>query len=208
MAEEVPSQEKDRVQPDNITINTQLKTLCDRTVHWLVNIFGTLNKPEMIQNAWKLCHIGDLNLSWESLTSMEAQDILHDLYLDDHKFNNELKKIHSSEDLNLTTQDVTVADTDNGFALNQGELVTVKSLTSDSAVPLEAVLGYFESNMQGQDLISNFNVKSEYRVSTEGGLELSANAECALEEVIGKVGHGQRNKKKNTLYSSMTYGEH
>ncbi|KAG2343786.1 hypothetical protein BDR05DRAFT_854212, partial [Suillus weaverae] len=56
-------------------------TLHDWSVHWVVEAYKLINKPDIVQKAFSLCKTGTtpFNLSFKSLASVEACWVLHDL---------------------------------------------------------------------------------------------------------------------------------
>ena len=115
VVQEVLTQLKSGVPISEVKIDTTLKILCNQTVHWLWTAFKSLNNPEIMKKvcltlvfvcsfccfiltlsqAWKMCKAGPFDLSYESLTSCEAQQALHDLPNMDPTFFIEISQPHS-----------------------------------------------------------------------------------------------------------------
>jgi len=99
----------------DVRIDTTLKVLRDRTVHWLWTAFKSLNNSESVKKvrsrhqiilpfrcfilkliqAWKMCRAGHLIYSYKSLTSCEARQALRDLPITDPAFFAEISKPRS-----------------------------------------------------------------------------------------------------------------
>ncbi|KAG2153498.1 uncharacterized protein EDB93DRAFT_1046627, partial [Suillus bovinus] len=63
-----------------IRLDTMLPTLRDRSLHWLINGYHAINKPNIVKQAFFQCKAGtSFNLSFESLTSREVLQMLHDV---------------------------------------------------------------------------------------------------------------------------------
>ncbi|KAG2040829.1 hypothetical protein BDR03DRAFT_979694 [Suillus americanus] len=68
--------------PGDIQLYVTKPTLRDRSVQWFVEAFKLINEPAIIQQAFSLCTAGidsSFNLSFDSLTSVEARRTLRDL---------------------------------------------------------------------------------------------------------------------------------
>ena len=115
VVQEVLTQLKQGTPVSDVKIDTTLKVLRDRTVHWLWTAFKSLNNSESVKKvrsmhliilpfrcfilkfiqAWKMCKAGQFDLSYESLTSREARQALHDLPNTDPAFFAEISKPRS-----------------------------------------------------------------------------------------------------------------
>ncbi|KAF8555326.1 hypothetical protein OG21DRAFT_1386419, partial [Imleria badia] len=63
-----------------IRLDTTLPTLQNQSLCWLLNGYHTINKPDIIQQAFAQCKAGTLfNLSFDSLTSCEALHALREV---------------------------------------------------------------------------------------------------------------------------------
>ncbi|KAG0706433.1 hypothetical protein DFH29DRAFT_772680, partial [Suillus ampliporus] len=65
-----------------IRLDTMLPTLRDRSLHWLINGYHAINKPDIVRQVSTLTFTS-FNLSFESLTSREALQALHDVEKND-----------------------------------------------------------------------------------------------------------------------------
>ncbi|KAG0700549.1 hypothetical protein DFH29DRAFT_876534 [Suillus ampliporus] len=68
--------------PDDILLDVTKPILHDRSVWWFVEAFKLINKPDIVVKAFSLCTAGadnTFNLSFDSLTSVEACHMLRDL---------------------------------------------------------------------------------------------------------------------------------
>ncbi len=74
---------RDGTELQNIRLKTDIGTLCDRTVSWLVGVFNHINKPEIVKKAFEKCEIGTFNLSFESITSAAALQELRNVQLNE-----------------------------------------------------------------------------------------------------------------------------
>jgi hypothetical protein len=115
VVQEVLSQLKQGIAVSDVKIDTTLKVLRDRTVHWLWAAFQSLNTPEKIKKvftyhslfvncraylsdllqAWSMCKAGQFNLSYDSLTSHEARQALRNLPNTDPTFFAEISQPRS-----------------------------------------------------------------------------------------------------------------
>lgn len=65
------------VEPENILLPIDIKTLRDASVAWQMQAWETVgNQPEKVQDAWKRCTAKGRDLSWECLTSDETRAAL------------------------------------------------------------------------------------------------------------------------------------
>ncbi|KAG1769712.1 hypothetical protein EV702DRAFT_1202739 [Suillus placidus] len=68
--------------PDDIRVDVTKQILHDHSVRWFVETFKLINKPDIVVKAFSLCTAGadnTFNLSFDSLTSVEAHCMLRDL---------------------------------------------------------------------------------------------------------------------------------
>ncbi|KAG0700180.1 hypothetical protein DFH29DRAFT_807903 [Suillus ampliporus] len=68
--------------PDDIQLDVTKPILHDRSVQWFVEASKLINKPDIVVKAFSLCTAGadnTFNLSFDSLTSVEARRMLRDL---------------------------------------------------------------------------------------------------------------------------------
>ncbi len=70
-------------EPQNVRLKTDIASLRDRTVNWLVTAFKHINKPEIVKKAFEKCESGVFNLSFESITSAAALQELRNVQLND-----------------------------------------------------------------------------------------------------------------------------
>ncbi|KAG1900160.1 uncharacterized protein F5891DRAFT_1188852 [Suillus fuscotomentosus] len=69
-----------------------LPTLHDRSLHWLINGYHAINKPNIFRQAFFQCKAGtSFNLSFDSLTSHEALQVLRDVEKNDVKTWDQIK---------------------------------------------------------------------------------------------------------------------
>ncbi|KAG1802557.1 uncharacterized protein BJ212DRAFT_1285682, partial [Suillus subaureus] len=65
-------------------LNTTIGTLHDWSLQWVINGYHTINKPELVKQAFFMCKAGEnFNLSFTSLTSQEVLQYLHDVQKND-----------------------------------------------------------------------------------------------------------------------------
>ncbi|KAG2133095.1 hypothetical protein BD769DRAFT_1354292, partial [Suillus cothurnatus] len=65
--------QKNQDSPSALWLDTTLPTLHDHSVQWLLHGYHTINKPEVIKQAFASCHAGpSFNLSFDSITSHKA----------------------------------------------------------------------------------------------------------------------------------------
>ncbi len=69
--------------PQNVRLKTDIATLRDRTVQWLVTAFKHINKPETVMKAFEMCKSGEFNLSFKSITSVAALQELRNVQLNE-----------------------------------------------------------------------------------------------------------------------------
>ncbi|KAF9545738.1 hypothetical protein CPC08DRAFT_617741, partial [Agrocybe pediades] len=56
-----------------------IATLRNHSVTWLWNMYRAVNNPALVKKAFELCRVREWNLSFENLTSFEAQERLRNL---------------------------------------------------------------------------------------------------------------------------------
>ncbi|KAH9913097.1 uncharacterized protein B0H18DRAFT_852976, partial [Fomitopsis serialis] len=88
-----------------VLLKKDIKTLRNRSAQWLVNGFKAINKEEIVKNAFRFCAVGDLNLSYESLTSLETKRALLDLRQSDPEFYAEITSGRADEPLATSDSD-------------------------------------------------------------------------------------------------------
>lgn len=188
-------------QLDDVIIDTTLGVLRNHTVKWMWNAFEKLNKPKIIKKAWAMCKAGDLNLSYESLTSFEAGQALRDLPVSDPAFYAELIGQRSRQPAPSLSADEAESED-----LEENNLDV---FGDDSGVPLKEVL-----RVQGEPVTETAGEVIEgddrdYLPEDGGGLISNADAETVFVECVNNVtvdatprGRGLRTKRKNVLYSS------
>jgi hypothetical protein len=142
-----------------------------------------------------MCKAGEFNLSYASLTSLEARRVLCELPESDPDFWAELTQPRTRLSAPaLTTEEALEEDADAMDLDNPGD---------DSVVPLEVV---------AELMAGDADISDEFVPGDEWGLVSTADAEETLREVIEGVeidttqatkngeGRGQRKKMKNRLY--------
>ncbi|KAG8786824.1 hypothetical protein FRC12_016212 [Ceratobasidium sp. 428] len=74
--------------PSEIANDTTLKTLRNRSVHWVLEGYNSINNSDLVKKAFELCSVPgtDFNLSYESLTSREARSAILELRSTDPTF--------------------------------------------------------------------------------------------------------------------------
>ncbi|KAH7905095.1 hypothetical protein BJ138DRAFT_978747, partial [Hygrophoropsis aurantiaca] len=68
-------------EPSALRLDTTLPALRDRSLSWLVDGYCAINDPKIVKQAFALCTVdnGRFNLSFESLTSRPAIQILREV---------------------------------------------------------------------------------------------------------------------------------
>ncbi|KAF8166376.1 hypothetical protein BJ912DRAFT_243071 [Pholiota molesta] len=157
---------------------------------------------KVVKKAWEMCRVGvhDANLSYESLTSPTARQMLRDLPITDPDFFAELTRVRNSPPV-LTDEEAQLEDV---------EVSELDVPSDDSAVPLEAVEDALHGALPMDDIEQEFIV-GEY------GLVSAAEAEETLVESVNDVvldttsivdqglGRGRRKKFRNMLYLASNY---
>jgi hypothetical protein len=207
----------------DVKLDTGIKILRDRTVHWIWTAYQALNKPAIIKKvsfnfsyhfiaydlcqAWEMCRAGEFNLSYTSLTSREASKALRELVTVDPAFWAEITQSRSRGSIlpMLTSQQE---------ALEDLEECAVDVHGDDSEVPMTDVISAHTQVIEHADPMDHDNDDKLYIVGEEGGLVSIADAESTtMESVNGETtdatrasqaveGRGKRKKCANVLYSS------
>ncbi|KAI1782660.1 hypothetical protein LXA43DRAFT_873925, partial [Ganoderma leucocontextum] len=86
VVQETLGQLKEGVSPQEVQLRKNIGTLRDRSVQWLVNGYNAIDKVEVVKKAFRLCEAGPFNMSFESLTSLEARQALNELKTSDPAF--------------------------------------------------------------------------------------------------------------------------
>ncbi|KDQ50960.1 hypothetical protein JAAARDRAFT_707172 [Jaapia argillacea MUCL 33604] len=144
--------------------------LRDRTVSWIWNAYQTLNKEALVKKAFKLCRIGDYNLSYETLTSFEARQHLRNLKTSDPVFWVDLNRIQDDEQ-GPDENDEVPEDLDQ-------ETLTFED---DSNLPTEAIIAH----------VMNSELLEGVEVTSDGDLQANMEAD-SNEEVVEEVVEGGR----------------
>jgi hypothetical protein len=222
--QEVLTQLKNGIQVDDIKIDTTLKVLRDRTVDWLWVAFNKLNKLDIVKKvcfflivclhfnylvpkAWLMCRAGQFNLSYESLTSHGARQMLRDLPTTDPAFFAELSQPRSRTPVapTLTAQQMTAEDAD------------ATDIVDESDVPLSEVMAAHHNRESEAETSSSENI---YTTNETGGLTSTAGAENVYTEAVGDViddvtpdvpgplRRTQRARRKNIRYQGDWWLDH
>ncbi|KAJ3007872.1 hypothetical protein NUW54_g3377 [Trametes sanguinea] len=104
---------------DELLLPTDMPTLRNACVAWLVDAYHYLNKrPEVIRKAWAKCEAKGWNLSYECLTSAAASDHLRKVMASDVAFAAEFANLDTvSGDLTEESEDGNSHDHDDDVAL-------------------------------------------------------------------------------------------
>jgi hypothetical protein len=131
-------------QPDDevdIKIGKKLGVLWDQSVSWMWKAYQLLNNPVIIKKvkvvvhqmptetshqAFEMCLISNFNLSYDSLTSVEARQELHDLKSADPEFWDQL----TTPDLNITGNET----------ITEGDETMEPIFKNDSDLPCEVII--------------------------------------------------------------------
>jgi hypothetical protein len=98
------------IEPEKIEIPMDLLTLHDASVAWTLDAWHYFHEnPNLVRQAWADCKVGDLDFSWESLTSALAMNNLEDLLANDEIFR---KRIGSKDPSLPYSSDPAVRDTE------------------------------------------------------------------------------------------------
>ncbi|KAF5384182.1 hypothetical protein D9615_003148 [Tricholomella constricta] len=200
VVEETLAKLKTGVKPIKIVLDTKIKTLRDRTPHWLWTAYENFSsKSVVIRKAWEMCRAGEFNLSYESLTSPATRETLRNLPITDPEFFAELTRPRSRVPI-LSEEDVTIED---------AEVFELDVPLDDSVVPHEAVINDLHGTLP--------TTNDQHFVRGEDGVVSAAEAEEVLvEEVEGEVldttgavieelGRGKRKKLRNALYTTEAF---
>ncbi|KAF5372041.1 hypothetical protein D9615_008034 [Tricholomella constricta] len=183
--------------PGAVVLDTKLKTLRNCTPHWLYMAYEKFrHQPKIIQKAWEMCRVGDLNLSYESLTSPATREILQNLPSTDPNFFAELTRPRSRVPI-LSIEDVLVED---------AEISEVDIPVDDSVVPHEAVVDDLHGELPETD-------DQHFVRGADGVISAAEAEEVLIEEVEGvlldttgavaqDLGRGKRKKLRNGLYTA------
>ncbi|KAF8135952.1 hypothetical protein K438DRAFT_1997083 [Mycena galopus ATCC 62051] len=171
-----------------IQLNTKVGVLRDRSVGWVVQAIHDIEDPTTITRAFKMCRVGDFNLSQASLTSAEALAALRHL---------------PTENLTLyaaLTQ--TSADTDSVTPAGDENLFRDVDVYGDCDLPLDVVAQYITSG--------GSSVPDLFSVGEDGSLARGDDAEKLDPEgetpaVLGRV---QRKKIAVKCYQAPIWDDH
>ncbi|KAF8196183.1 hypothetical protein BJ912DRAFT_1056612 [Pholiota molesta] len=190
---------------EEISIDSKLSVLRNRTVHWMWHAYTELNNPTIIKKAWKMCRVGinDADLSYESLTSSEARQTLRELPITDPTFFAELTRERTMPALpTLTHDEAQEEDVEHSELDIPGD---------DSAVPLKAV----EDAVYG--VLPTDDTEQEFIIGPYGLLSAAEAEETLVESVNdvivdttslaeqSSVGRGHRKKFRNTVYNPENF---
>jgi len=216
VVQEVLRKLEDGLSAESMAVDAGIKVLRNRTVGWLWKAYCQLNRPEVIKKvgnlraipilmlmllvgflqAWEMCRAGEFNLSYESLTSPAARQILRDLPVTDPQFFAELTQPRSR---------VAAPVLDTEDALHEdAEVSDLDIIGDDSSVPIEAILdamhgvlpqGSDEMFVEGSDGVVSRAEAEETLIEEVDGVIVDATASVAQAE-----GRGLRKKFRNKLY--------
>ncbi|KAF5381325.1 hypothetical protein D9615_008430 [Tricholomella constricta] len=167
VVEETLAKLKTGMKPIEIVLDTKVKTLRDRTPHWLWTAYENFSsKSVVIKKAWEMCRAGEFNLSYESLTSPTTREILRNLPTTDPEFFTELTRPRSRVPV-LSEEDMTIED---------AEVLELDVPVDDSVVPHEAVADDLHGTLPTTD--------DQHFVRGEDGVVSAAEAEEVLVEEV------------------------
>jgi hypothetical protein len=89
--------------PLKMKLETRIGVLRNRLVRWFVETHKAINKPQLVLNAWKNCIVGEFNLSFNSVSSIEAARLYATLKQTDPELWEEL---NCDSDLKNSSDDV------------------------------------------------------------------------------------------------------
>ncbi|KAG1883963.1 hypothetical protein F4604DRAFT_1574942, partial [Suillus subluteus] len=171
----------------------------DRSVRWFVKAFKLINKPDIIQKAFSLCTAGTdnaFNLSFESLTSLEARRMLRDLpqTAPDMWERIQLRRQPASEDAEAVTQDTEVVTES-----VPEDTINDEEEPGDDA-PLELLLQFVASGMKC--------APDGYRIDADGSLVVDSASDTFEEVAISTdpdttFGRGKRRRVANKQYDAF-----
>ena len=203
VVQEVLTQLKSGVSVSDVKIDTTLKILHDQTVHWLWTTFKSLNSPEIMKKvhltfifthsfycfiltlpqAWKMCKASPFDLSYESLTSHEAQQALCNLPNTDLTFFTEI-----SQPCSHSQHAAPVLNNDQAAQEDSEAQYSGADALDDSDVPVPEVdahqvelVSKSQTNSTQQD---EEDLVHTYVTDDKGGLSSVAEAEDTLIESI------------------------
>ncbi|KAG1888733.1 hypothetical protein F4604DRAFT_1569945, partial [Suillus subluteus] len=173
-------------------------TLHDRSVQWFVEAFKLINKPAIIQQAFLLCTAGidsSFNLSFDSLTSVEARHTLCDL---PRTAPDMWERIQS----HCPSQPVTTSSEDAAATVSVPEDTVNDEEEPGDDAPLELLLQFVASGKKC--------APDGYRIDADGSLIVHTAADC-FEEVPASVsngepiplGRGKRRRVANKQYGAF-----
>ncbi|KAI1782136.1 hypothetical protein LXA43DRAFT_862600, partial [Ganoderma leucocontextum] len=96
VVQETLDQLKAGVSPSEVQLRKKIGIVRDRSVQWLVNGYKAINKESIVKQAFRLCSAGAFNMSFESLTSLEARQALNELKTSDPAFYAEITSGHDT----------------------------------------------------------------------------------------------------------------
>ena len=159
-----------------------------------------------------MCKAGELDLSYESLTSHEARQMLRDLPRTDPSFFAEISQPCSGQTPSLSTSECLQEDSENLF-----------EAPDDSDVPLAEVAAYCEDLAFATALAAPINGDDAdyiYLPDEDGGLSCVNDAESVAKECVGGdeapvidtsnavPSRPKRNRRPNVLYSGDIFDSH
>ena len=221
VVEETLSKLKDGMSPASVQVQKKLGILRDRSVKWLVDGYKAINKADIVKKvstyvapllprtdslyvsrsqAFRLCQAGPFNLSFESLTSLEARQALNELRQSDPEFYTE---ITSGQ-----TPAAVPSDPDGEFAEDVDEAtVAIESIVEEDAamklsvVKSEVLQANSAAALQGreEDTYSDSDVDVEVPGDEPAGEDVPGNPEedAALP--------AKRRRKPSTRYTSAEW---
>ncbi|KAH7903597.1 hypothetical protein BJ138DRAFT_1020371 [Hygrophoropsis aurantiaca] len=209
VVQEVLEQLEKGIPSSDVTIDTRLKTLRDRTVNWSWKAWNALNKriPVIESCNSPKTTPGSFDLSYESLTSREAREVLRELPQTDPEFFKELTQSRRGPKPNLTTDEERLADSEND---TQGE-----GISDDSEVPLSVVMQYvgeqetlvvestYKCDEDGQLLSTAESEETVMETSTAGDTDALNPSEKAPPKE--EMGRGKRRKLGNSHYADVAF---
>jgi hypothetical protein len=194
----------------SISVDRKLGALQDQSVSWMWKAHQTLNKPVIVKKvsksrlitarfmpyhfnkAFEMCRTGNFNLSYDSLTSYEARQKLHDLETSDPEFWAQLTQKAETE-LTLPVDEVLAEDEENADPV----------FDDDSDLPCEAIInGVLGSSTRGVTSTATGNMVS---TAAAESMNDGATGTSLDEEEGGNVaglGRGKRKRTENRLYNS------
>ncbi|KAG1839275.1 hypothetical protein C8R48DRAFT_621719, partial [Suillus tomentosus] len=164
--------------------------LRDRSVRWFVEAFKLINKPDIVVKAFSLCTAGadnTFNLSFDSLTSVEARRMLRDLprTAPDMWEHIQSRRQPASEDPAVP-------------ALVPEDIIDDDDEPGDEA-PLELLLQFVASGKKC--------APDGYRIDVDGSLVVDSAAdmfeEVLMSEEPGQMGRGKRRRVVNKQYDGF-----